>query len=249
MGFNHCWSPGCISHESRKWHQHAVEVQCLFYILTPRKLYGKDGRNLESFSAEKRWAELLYPPCWGGRVSCHLIDLAVHLFQLRLSLAQWNSLSGHVFSVCSPAADPCSCPTTAGKTLLVRWVRQACPLHCCRTESLTPQAVLLFKRTEHFSRKEQLLPALVVLLSWPLLCADSRADFVRGCSHAERGEQEELSHAAGLCLLLLWLWFNHRWAALYPSTLKEGKKCPHSLSVNGTWSQRCFCTKRRPSAT
>lgn len=55
------------------------------------------------------------------------------------------------------------------------------------------------------SRKEQLLPALLVLLSLPLLCADSRADFVLGCSHAERGEQEELSHTAGLCLLLLWL--------------------------------------------
>lgn len=91
------------------------------------------------------------------------------------------------------------------KNLLVSRAREACPLHCCQTERLAPQAVLLFKRTERFGRKEQLLPALVVLLSWPLLCADSRADFVRGCSHAERGEQEELSRAAGLCLLLLWL--------------------------------------------
>lgn len=107
------------------------------------------------------------------------------------------------------------------KTFLVSQVRQACPLHCCQTQSLTPQAVLLFKCTEHFSRKEQLLPALVVLLSWPLLCADSRADFVHGCSHAERGEQEELSRTAGLCLLLLWLRFNHCRAMLYPGTLKE----------------------------
>lgn len=94
---------------------------------------------------------------------------------------------------------------TTKKTLLVSWVRQACPLHCCQTKILTPHAVLLFKRMKHFSRKEQLLPAPVVVLSWPLLCADSRADFVRGCSHAERVEQEELSRAAGLCLLLLWL--------------------------------------------
>lgn len=132
----------------------------------------------------------------------------------------------------------CSWPTLTSRDgrepLLVSRVRQACPLHCCRSESLAPQAVLLFKRTDRFSRKGQLLPALVLLLAWPLLCADSRADFVHGCSHAEWGEQEELSRAAGLCLLLLWLWFNHRRAALYPSTLREGKKCPLSLSVNGT---------------
>lgn len=103
-------------------------------------------------------------------------------------------------------------------------VGRACPLHCCQTKSLTRRVVLLFKRTTHFSRKEQLLPAPVVLLSWPLLCADSRADFVRGCSHAERGEQEELSGAAGLCLLLLWLWFNHGRAAFLPQHIVRGKE-------------------------
>lgn len=107
------------------------------------------------------------------------------------------------------------------KTFLLSRVRRALHLHSYKAESLTPHVPLLFNWTEHFSRKEQLLPALVVLLSWPLLCADSRADFVHGCSHAEWGEQEELSRTAGLCLLLLWLWFNHCRATLYPSTLKE----------------------------
>lgn len=101
-------------------------------------------------------------------------------------------------------------------------VRQAGPFQRCQTANLTPQATL--KRMERKrSRKEQLLPALLVLLSRPLLCADSRADFVLGCSHAERGEQEELGYAAGLCLLLLWLWFNHRRVTLYPGTLNEGR--------------------------
>lgn len=86
----------------------------------------------------------------------------------------------------------------------------------------SPQATL--KRMESKrSRKEQLLPALLVLLSRPLLCADSRADFVLGCSHAERGEQEELGYTAGLCLLLLWPWFNHCRVTLYPGTLNEGR--------------------------
>lgn len=81
--------------------------------------------------------------------------------------------------------------------------------------------MVLLKQTQPFSTKEQLLPALAVLPPWPLLCADSRADFVYGCSHAEWGEQEELCRTAGLCLLLLWLWFNHCRATLYPGTLKE----------------------------
>lgn len=55
------------------------------------------------------------------------------------------------------------------------------------------------------------------------LCTDSKADFVHGCSHAERGEQEELSNTAGLYLLLLWLWFNHCRVTLYPDTLKQGR--------------------------
>lgn len=107
----------------------------------------------------------------------------------------------------SPADGLCSHTLTANKKkiLSVSEVRQVCPLHCRQTESLTPHAVRLFNRLKRFSRKEQLLPALVVGLSRPLLCPDSRADFVHGCSHTERVEQEELSRAAGLCLLPLWL--------------------------------------------
>lgn len=64
-----------------------------------------------------------------------------------------------VFSACSPAADPCSRSAMARRPLV------SCA--CCQTESLSPRAVLLFQTD--FSRKEQLLPAPVVLLSWPLL--------------------------------------------------------------------------------
>lgn len=144
-------------------------------------------------------------------------------FQLNLSHVQKHSINvGCGFPVCSSAAEPCSRPTMVENPFLCAGVRQACPLHCCQTTNLTPQATLKWTESKR-SRKEQLLPALLVLLSRPLLCADSRADFVLGCSHAERGEQEELSYTAGLCLLLLWLWFNHGRVTLYPGTLNEGR--------------------------
>lgn len=154
---------------------------------------------------------LLSLPCCAGQVTCHLIDLPVYPFNSDLAL--YNSSKASVLGMCFPCVFTLSWPTLSShdgaKAFLVGWVRWASPLHRCQTESLAPQAMLLFKLTEHFSRKEQLLPALVLLLSWPLLCADSRADSIHGCSHAEQGEQEELSRTAGLCLLLLWPWFNH----------------------------------------
>lgn len=143
--------------------------------------------------------------------------------QLNRSHVQKHSINaGCGLSTCSSSAEPCSHPTMAEKPFLVcRGLDKHAPFTAVKLQS-SPQATL--KRMESKrSRKEQLLPAPLVLVSLPLLCADSRTDFVLGCSHAERGEQEELGYTAGLCLLLLWLWFNHCRVTLYPGTLNEGR--------------------------
>lgn len=132
------------------------------------------------------------------------------------------SVSEMCFSARSLAAEPCTHPTTAQKPFLYVGLDKHAPLSAVKLKVSHHKPRLNEWKGEAAERSNYYLLCLCCFHGL-FLCADSRADFVRGCTHAERGEQEELSNTAGLYLLLLWLWFNHCRVTLYPDTVKRGR--------------------------
>lgn len=108
--------------------------------------------KLDGDEGERR----VFEASWATVTSRHLIDSAVYLFAP--DSYSRAAFVGHVFCPGKKKKNPSCKPG----------LDEHAPATAVELKALTPRAALLFRRrTKRFSRKEQLLPAPLVLLSWP----------------------------------------------------------------------------------